>query len=226
MCRKIMGLVTAIGVLLIAAPFVLGLPGKGADGAKMINAFEPLMAEANVQQTTDYYDNVFVPLGAVAPAMSRENVDRFNAYLAGIGATSSEANQLVPELSAATGMSEAQVQAYLGTKFPAMSQMLQGLPTMEQDFGGLLGLMDANVDTFAQVPAGLEHYDPLVRTVGEQRTNFESVASLPDFRLFTWFFVVPGALLMCLGIAGLFTGRASRSIPAPRLVEADDALAA
>ncbi|MGD9995562.1 MAG: hypothetical protein AB7L17_01080 [Ilumatobacteraceae bacterium] len=220
MCRKLMWGVLVIGVLMIAAPFAIGLPGKSADGEHMIDAFAPIMEEQNVQQTADYYNDVFVPLGGVVPAMSQENVDKFNAYLAGFASLGAESQQLVPKLAQATGMSEQEVQQYLETEFPAMSQTLQGLPQMQQDFGGLLGLMGENVEIFQAVPAGLEHYEPLVTTMQEQRTNYESVASLPDFRVFTWMFAVPGALLVALALGGLFVTRGRGAEPTPL----DDAL--
>lgn len=34
--------------------------------------------------------------------------------------------------------------------------------------------------------------------------DFKQVNSLPDFRLFTWFFVVPGVLLILLAASGLW----------------------
>mgnify|MGYP003574044671 FL=1 len=37
--------------------------------------------------------------------------------------------------------------------------------------------------------------------------NYDKVSSLPDFTLFTWFFVIPGALLVVLALTGLFVGR-------------------
>jgi hypothetical protein len=207
MCRKAMWAVFVIGAILVVAPFAIGLPGKSADGEKMIDAFAPIMEESNVQKTADYYYDVFVPLGGVVPAMTQENIDKFNAYLAGFDGLGADAQQLVPNMAAATGMTEEQVQQYLATEFPAMMQTMQGLPQMQQDFTGLLGLMDQNVGIFEQVPGGLAHYKPLVTTMQEQRTNYDSVASLPDFRLFTWMFVVPGALLMVLALFGLFFGR-------------------
>jgi hypothetical protein len=222
MCRKMMWAVLVIGVLMIVAPFAMGLPGKSADGEKMIDAFAPIMEEQSVQQTADYYNDVFVPLGGVVPAMSQQNVDKFNAYLAGFDGLATESQQLVPKLAQATGMSEEQVQQYLANEFPAMSQTLQGLPQMQQDFSGLLSLMGQNVEIFQQVPPGLEHYEPLVTTMQEQRTNYESVASLPDFRSFTWMFVVPGALLVVLALAGLFLGRRTGEDVA--LVPLDDML--
>jgi hypothetical protein len=211
MCRKAMWAVFVIGAILVVAPFAIGLPGKSADGEKMIDAFAPIMEESNVQKTADYYYDVFVPLGGVVPAMTQENIDKFNAYLAGFDGLGADAQQLVPNMAAATGMTEEQVQQYLATEFPAMMQTMQGLPQMQQDFTGLLGLMDQNVGIFEQVPGGLAHYKPLVTTMQEQRTNYDSVASLPDFRAFTWMFVVPGALLMVLALFGLF-GRRERAV--------------
>jgi hypothetical protein len=207
MCRKMMWAVLAIGIVMIAAPFAIGLPGKSADGEKMIDAFAPIMAEQNVQQTADYYNDVFVPLGGVVPAMTQENIDMFNAYLDGFGGMAGDAQNLVPALATATGMTDEQAGQYIATEFPAMAQMLQNLPQMQQDFTGLLTLMGANVGIFEQVPAGLDHYEPLVTTMQEQRTNYESVASLPDFRTFTWMFVVPGVLLVALAAVGLFAKR-------------------
>lgn len=210
MCRKMMWAVLAIGVVLITAPFAIGLPGKSADGEKMIDAFAPIMEEGNVQTTADYYYDVFVPLGGVVPAMTQENIDRFNGYLDGFGGLSADAQQLVPALAAATGMTEEQAGEYIGTEFPAMAQMLQALPTMQQDFTSLLDLMAANVAIFEQVPGGLAHYEPLVTTMQEQQANYQSVASLPDFRAFTWMFVVPGVLLVALALFALFGGRGTR----------------
>lgn len=210
MCRKLMWGVLAIGLILIAAPFAIGLPGKAADGEQMIDAFAPIMTEANVQTTADYYYDVFVPLGGVVPAMSQENVDRFNAYLDGFGGMQADAQQLVPALATATGMSEEQAGAYIAEQFPAMAQMLQALPQMQQDFTSLLDLMGQNVTIFEQVPGGLDHYRPLVTTMEEQQQNYQSVASLPDFRTFTWMFVVPGVLLAALALFGLFGARRTR----------------
>jgi hypothetical protein len=74
---------------------------------------------------------------------------------------------------------------------------------MQRDFDALLGTMQ-NVDIFSQVPAGLAHYEPLVTTMQANVDNYKQVNSLPDFRLFTVFFIVPGALLILLAGYGLF----------------------
>ena len=226
MIRKLMWPVLVIGVALIVAPFAIGLPDRAAGGERMIDAFGPIMEKQNVQTTADYYYDVFVPLGGVVPAMSQDNIDKFNAYLAGFSALGVDAENMVPALAAAMEMPEADVQAFMASEFPAMTGMLQGLPQMEGDFTELLGLMGANVAVFEQVPGGLDHYEPLVTTMQEQRENYDQVAGLPDFRLFTWFFVVPGALLVGVALVGLLLGRGTRipvtaTVDEPALVTAN-----
>ncbi len=212
MIRKLLWAVLAIGILMVAAPFAIGLPDKADGGQKMIDAFGPIMDETNVETTAEYYYDVFVPLGDVAPAMSQENIDRFNGYLAGFTALGVDAGNMVPVLAGAMGMPEADVQAFMGQQFPAMSQTLVGLPTMQEDFNGLLGLMGANVPIFEQVPAGLDHYEPLVTTMQNEQGNYDKVASLPDFRLFTWFFLIPGFLLVALAGTGLAMSRVAPEV--------------
>lgn len=207
MIRKILWAVLVVGVALIVAPLAMGLPDKADGGQQMIDGFAPIMDEQNVQTTADYYYDVFVPLGEIAPAMSQENIDQFNAYLAGFAAVGVDAENMVPALSQAMGMPEADVQAFMAAQFVGITTMLEQLPEMEAAFGGLLGLMQENVAIFEQVPAGLDHYEPLVTTMQEQRTNYDKVASLPDFTLFTWFFVIPGVVLVGLAVTGLFVGR-------------------
>ena len=79
-----------------------------------------------------------------------------------------------------------------------------GSAQMKADFAQLFGAMQQGVPIFAQVPAGLAHYKPLVTTMQANVDNFQQVNSLPDFRLFTAFFVVPGVLLILLAGYGLF----------------------
>lgn len=202
MIRKLWWAVLAIGLFGVIAPFVLGLPDKVAGGEAMMSSFEPIMDEENVQITADYYNDVFVPLGAVAPAMSQDNIDKFNGYLAGFDALGEDGARIVPTIATALGMSEEEAGAYMAGEFPAMTQMMQGLPQMQEDFTNLLGLMGANVEIFEQVPAGLDHYEPLVTTMQEQQVNYDKAASMPDFRAFTWVFLIPGIALVALsGIA-------------------------
>lgn len=47
----------------------------------------------------------------------------------------------------------------------------------------------------------------LLDTIHDNRSNYDAVAALPSFRLFPWFFVIPGALLVLLAGTGLAFGR-------------------
>ncbi len=202
--RKVLWIIGVLGLLMIAAPFALGFPSKASHGQDMLDNFHRLMQQANVDKTAAYYNDVFVPLGAVVPAMSQENVTKFNAYLDGIKGMQTDSAKLVPGLAQALNMTPEQVQQFLATNYPAMSQMLAALPQMQTDFGSLLGMMSNNVEIFKQVPAGLTHYEPLVTTMQANVGNYNSADSLPNFRLFTWFFVIPGLLMFGLSGWGLF----------------------
>jgi hypothetical protein len=175
-----------------------------AAGERMMNGFEPIMQSDEVATTARYYNDVFVPLGTVTPMMSAQNLAKFQAYLKGFGGMQTDAAKLVPPLAQAMHMTPAQVQAVMATQLPSMAAMVQNLPAMQRDFGGLLGTMQQNVGIFSQVPAGLAHYEPLVTTMQANVDNYTQVNSLPDFRLFTVVFIVPGTLLILLAGYGLF----------------------
>jgi hypothetical protein len=209
MNRKILWAVLVVGLALVITPFALSLPSKAAAGQRMLDGFRPIMQPAHVQTTADYYNNVFVPLGKVTPMMSAANLAKFQSYLRGFSGMQTDAAKLVPLLAQSLHMTPAQVQALMATQLPAMAAMLKSLPQMQLAFGGLLGTMQGNVDIFGQVPAGIAWYKPLVTTMQANVNNYEQVDSLPDFRLFTWFFVVPGILLVLLSGFGLFGGRTS-----------------
>jgi hypothetical protein len=212
MNRKVLWAVFVIGLALVIAPFAFGLPGKSAAGQRMLDNFRPIMQPNQVQVTANYYDQVFVPLGKVTPMLNAQTLAKFQGYMKGFGGMQTDTAKLVPLLAQALHMTPAQVQKMMATQLPSMAAMLQNLPTMQRDFGGLLGTMQGNTDIFSQVPAGLKHYQPLVTTMQANVNNYKQVNSLPDFRLFTWFFIIPGALLILLAGAGLFGGRLTARI--------------
>jgi hypothetical protein len=203
MNRKLLWAVFAIGLALVIAPLALGLPGKTAAGQRMMSGFQPIMQPDQVATTARYYNQVFVPLGKVTPMMSAQNLAKFQTYLKGFAGMQTDAAKLVPLLAQAMHMTPAQVQVLMSKQLLAMAAMLRNL-AMQRDFGGLLGTMQQNVGIFSQVPAGLRHYRPLVTTMQANVDNYKQVNSLPDFRLFTVFFVVPGVLLILLAGYGLF----------------------
>ena len=95
----------------------------------------------------------------------------------------------------------------LGKVVPLFSQMP---PSMQTGFGQMLQSVKVDPAIFGEVPAGLTHYGPLVSTMQANVDNYAQVDSLPSFRLFTWFLVVPGVLLLLIAAAGLW-GHAVRT---------------
>jgi hypothetical protein len=171
--------ILVIGVILIVAPFAISLPSKASAGQTMLNNFHPIMQPANVQETVKFF-GAFQDLRPVATG--------------GIAAAS-EIPQLVSGLSKALHMSPAQVEQFLGTQYPA--------------FGGLLSSFPTLVPVFQNVGPGLNDFKPLVATMQNNVHNYAQVDSLPNFNLFTWFFEVPGVLLLIFSLLGLgvFTRR-------------------
>jgi hypothetical protein len=208
MNRKLLWAVLVIGAVLVISPFALLLPTRASAGDEMLAGFQPIMQPDQVATTARYYNDVFVPLGQVTPMMSAKNLAKFQAYMGGMKGMQTDSAKLVPLLAQALHMTPAQVQQMMATNLPAMAAMLQNLPQMQRDFNGLISTMQANEDIFSQVPAGLAHYKPLVSTMQANVDNYKDVNSLPSFRLFTWFFVIPGVLLILIASYGLWTGRA------------------
>ena len=184
--RAVLWSVLAIGVALIVMPFAISLPGKASAGQRMINGFHPIMQPANVGTTVDYYNKTFVPLRPVS-VLGNQLIP--------------EAPKLIATLSKQLHMPPSQVQQFLGSQFPATAKLLQGLPKLQP--------------VFTRVPPGLDHYLPLVTTMRANVDNYSKIDSLPDFRLFTWFFVVPGVLLAGLAAWPLLASRRERVLAAP-----------
>lgn len=181
--------ILVIGVLLIVMPFAISLPSKASAGQKMLNAFHPIMQPASVKESVLFYHNTFVPLGQVA--------------VGGVAAAG-EVNQLFTGLAQGLHMTPAQLQAFMTKDYPAMAKLLASFPQL--------------VPVFSQVGPGLTHYLPLVNTMNGQVKNYAAVDSLPNFNLFTWFFVVPGALIVMFALMGLGLFQRRRvlaSSPAP-----------
>jgi len=178
-----MALIVVIGIVMIVAPFALSMPSKTSAGQKMLDSFHPLMKPAAVAETVNYYDHTFVGLGPLAK---------------GAVPAASEIPALVDTLASALHTTPAGVETLLHSHFPAMADLLLSFPSL--------------VPLFERVDPGLAYYRPLVDTMQANVTTYAKVDSLPNFNLFTWFFVVPGALMVLLGGYSLFAStRRSRN---------------
>jgi hypothetical protein len=174
--------ILVVGVLLIVLPFTISLPSKASAGQAMLDNFHPIMQPASVRETVSLYDNTFVQLKPVATG--------------GIAAAGEEP-ALLKGLATGLHLSPAQLEQFLGSKYPAFAQLLEGFPKL--------------VPVFSQVGPGLADYKPLVETMQANVSNYEQVDSLPNFRLFVWFFEVPGALIAIFALLGLGVGTRRRT---------------
>ena len=188
MSRKVLWPILVIGVAMIVLPFAISLPSRASAGQDMIDQFHPIMQQASVTKTVNYYNQTFVPLRGVA--------------VGGVQAAK-ETPALIGGLARQLHMSPSQVQQFLGTNFPAMAKLLASFPQL--------------VPIFTNVPPGLDHYLPLVHTMQANVHNYSQINGLPNFNLFTWFFVVPGVLLVLLAGWPLLAERRGRpaAVPAP-----------
>lgn len=178
--RWILWPILVIGVALVVTPFAISLPAKTSAGQKLLNDFHPIMQPAAVK-TTVKYEKVFENLRQVAVSG---------------GSAAGEAPALFSTLASTLHMTEPQLAAMLGAEFPAMAKLLDNLPSL--------------APVFKQVPPGLNWYAPIVKTMEENVHNYAQVDSLPNFNLFTWFFVVPGALLVILATLGAWGAYGTR----------------
>lgn len=163
-----------IGILMVLLPFAISMPSKTSAGQRMLNDFHPMMQPASVKVTVSLYHSTFEPLLPVAQG--------------GIAAAG-ETVPMMTGLAAGLHMTSSQMAAYLDGKYPALAQLLTSFPKL--------------VPIFENVGPGLNHYKPLVDTMRANVNNYAQVDSLPNFNLFTWFFVVPGALITLLALLGL-----------------------
>lgn len=172
--RWVLWPILVIGVALVVTPLATSLPSKASAGQKLLNNFHPIMQPAAVS-TTLAYDKTFQDLGPVAIAGTK---------------AAPEIPALFSSLAGALHMNETQLVGYLRAEFPAMATLLEKLPQL--------------VPVFKRVPPGLAWYKPIVGTMQANVGNYAKADSLPNFNLFTWFFVVPGALLVLFAGLGLF----------------------
>jgi hypothetical protein len=104
-----------------------------------------------------------------------------------------------------------QIQGYFGTMAVGQGAIrLEIVPALQAS-----GLSDAQISAkFPQVATLdadwvhiLNDMTPMIGAMSDNVVNYQAIASLPPFPLFPWFFVLPGALVAGLAIAGGFSRR-------------------
>jgi len=126
-------------------------------------------------------------INAFAPYMTAARLAVYEGDVHSLGAAAQETTAIAPTLlaphaSAAAGLRREQSLA------PQALQFAHQWPGVQQTFASLLGTIQAN------------------------RGRFAAVQALPSFNLFPWFFIVPGALLVALGLAALIKPAAWRGV--------------
>lgn len=112
-----------VGVALLVVPIVLSLPGKAADSDQL---------NANL-----------------APVYNQALVDNASGALGTIGAMGQEMQTaMLPALAQQLKMSPEELQAFLGSNFPATAQALQSMPAALERFNGLVKVFDENLSNY------------------------------------------------------------------------------
>jgi hypothetical protein len=120
-----------VGLVLLVVPMVLSLPGKAADADQLNANLKPIYTQALV-------DNAKGGLGTIS-AMGAEMQ-----------------TTMLPALAARLKMTPEQLQAFLGTNFPATAKALQTMPASMERFNGLVKVFDKNLGNYETLkPVGL-----------------------------------------------------------------------
>lgn len=119
-------LALGLGVGLIIGTVALSLPQKAADADRL-------------------NENL-------APIYTQELIDGANQSLAIIGAMGEEMQtKMLPDLAAELGMSQDQLNAFMGENFPATAAAMQSMPESLPRFQAFIGVFDANLDNFETI---------------------------------------------------------------------------
>jgi hypothetical protein len=205
MRRAALAALLVVGLGLIIAPFALSMFPRTSKGETMVNDFRPIMQPAAVKTTAAYYFDTFTKLRPIALAMNARTAATLHGYSQGITAMMRDLAKMPP----------AQQQA-LALQYPAMARMLQGLPQMQKTLDGFTAMIAGNLQTFKNVPPGLDHYKPLVDTMQANVGNYAAVDAMPPMGFFPWFFIIPGIVFVLIA-AYLFVGEINPEWVWPKL---------
>lgn len=117
-----------------------------------------------------------------APFMTEERVESYQRDVGQVDAFAKEMDAAAPALLASEA-DPANRQAEFLRAAPTVALFSQQWPAVDRTFDELLG------------------------TIAGHREDYEAVKALPSFRLFPWFFLIPGALAVVVALAGLLLSR-------------------
>jgi hypothetical protein len=112
-----------VGALVVVAAFALSLPGKSSDADALNDALKPVYT----QETIDGAAQAVAAIEAMGGEMQ---------------------SAMLPGLGGMLGMSEAEVQGFLGSQFPALATALGAMPEALPRFNGVVETFSANLDNY------------------------------------------------------------------------------
>ena len=118
-----------------------------------------------------------------SPFMTRHRLDGFQADMRYIGNAVTQGQRAIHDTDGTPA--GARTVAHVAPQFHAFARQWVAV---NSDMGGMLVKIKANLP------------------------NYQAVAAMPSFRLFPWFFVIPGAILLLLAGAGLIRRGAWRAL--------------
>ncbi len=146
-----------LGAMLVIVPFALSLPTKAADADQLNANLRPVYTAELMGQATVAVKTV----GAMGTEMS---------------------GAMLPALADQLGMSQDELQTFLGQNFPATAAALQSMPASMGRFQGLVDTFQANLD------------------------NYDTMTSV-SFAPIIWTVIVGGAVMFFMGIWAFIMGR-------------------
>jgi len=142
-------LAVVLGASLVIVTFALGLPQKAADADELNSTLTPIYT----QELIDGATGSLVLIGAMGQQMQTE---------------------MLPDLAAQLGMSQDELNAFLGQNFPATAAAMESMPDALQRFEAFVGVFATNLANY---------------------TTIQPVAFVPII----WSLVIGGVLIVLMG---------------------------
>jgi hypothetical protein len=119
-------LALALGLILVISTIALSLPQKAADADQLNENLTPIYTQ--------------------------ELIDGANASLAVVGAMGEEMQtKMLPDLATQLGMTQDELNAFMGQNFPATAAAMQSMPESLPRFNAFVGTFEDNLDNFETI---------------------------------------------------------------------------
>lgn len=144
-------IITISGILAIAAGVMLFMPGRlwailamVLGGALLIGIFA-LSLPQKAADADQLNENL-------TPVYTQELIDGATVSIATISAMGQQMQtEMLPDLAAQLGMSQDELNAFMGANFPATAAAMQSMPESLPRFEGFVGIFAVNLDNFETI---------------------------------------------------------------------------